>query len=149
MKTVLAPVDFSSASQQVAKEAGRYGQWTGAKVILLHVIPPPILVATYNIPVTVNTDTLERWKAAEQGMLVLEQVARAAGAHHVVGKIVKGNIVESILDEASGTAAERIVMGSHGHGAMYELLLGSTSTGVLKRATCPVLIVPIREEQKS
>jgi len=34
------------------------------------------------------------------------------------------------------------VMGSHGHTALYDLLLGSTTHGVLFRAPCPVVIVP-------
>jgi len=35
-----------------------------------------------------------------------------------------------------------IVMGSHGHGALYELLVGSITQGVLKAAKCPVVVVP-------
>jgi len=34
------------------------------------------------------------------------------------------------------------VMGTHGHGAMYHLLVGSAAKGVLKHATRPVLLVP-------
>jgi nucleotide-binding universal stress UspA family protein len=33
-------------------------------------------------------------------------------------------------------------MGSHGHTAFYDLLVGSTTHGVLMRANCPVVIVP-------
>ncbi len=38
-------------------------------------------------------------------------------------------------------AADLIVMGRHGHGAMYHLLVGSATEGVLKHATRPVLLV--------
>jgi nucleotide-binding universal stress UspA family protein len=40
-------------------------------------------------------------------------------------------------------------MGSHGHGAFYDLLVGSTTQGVLKRATCPVVIVPTSKKKKA
>jgi nucleotide-binding universal stress UspA family protein len=33
-------------------------------------------------------------------------------------------------------------MGTHGHGAMYNLLVGSVTEGVLKQSTRPVLLVP-------
>jgi nucleotide-binding universal stress UspA family protein len=33
-------------------------------------------------------------------------------------------------------------MGSHGHGALYHLFVGSVTTAVLKEAPCPVLVVP-------
>jgi len=37
------------------------------------------------------------------------------------------------------------VMGSHGHGAVYNLLVGSVTAGVLKSAKCPVLVVPSKK----
>jgi nucleotide-binding universal stress UspA family protein len=33
-------------------------------------------------------------------------------------------------------------MGTHGHGAMYTLLVGSVTKGVLKHTVRPVLLVP-------
>ncbi|MEO8353471.1 MAG: universal stress protein, partial [Chthoniobacteraceae bacterium] len=41
--------------------------------------------------------------------------------------------------------ADMIVMGSHGHGSFYELLVGSVTSGVLRDARCPVLVVPAKE----
>ena len=35
-----------------------------------------------------------------------------------------------------------IVMGSHGHTALFESVIGSTVSAVLKRAVRPVVIVP-------
>jgi Zn-dependent M28 family amino/carboxypeptidase len=42
--------------------------------------------------------------------------------------------------------ADFIVMGSHGHTAFYDLLVGSTTHGVLMRSKCPVVIVPAVKE---
>jgi nucleotide-binding universal stress UspA family protein len=47
-----------------------------------------------------------------------------------------------ILAEADGHDTEIIVIGSHGHTAFFELLLGSTTQTVLKRAQQPVLVIP-------
>ena len=38
-------------------------------------------------------------------------------------------------------------MGSHGHGAIYELLVGSVTEGVLRKARCPVLVVPSERDE--
>ena len=51
-------------------------------------------------------------------------------------------MIEEILECAKAVKADAIVMGRHGHGAMYNLLVGSVTEGVLKRATCPVVLVP-------
>ena len=49
-----------------------------------------------------------------------------------------------ILEQAGALGADYIVMGSHGHGAVYDLLIGGTTHAILKRARCPVVVVPAR-----
>jgi nucleotide-binding universal stress UspA family protein len=51
-----------------------------------------------------------------------------------------------ILEQAQRLAADYIVMGSHGHGAIYDLLIGGTTHAILKRARCPVVVVPALRE---
>jgi nucleotide-binding universal stress UspA family protein len=53
-----------------------------------------------------------------------------------------GAVAEEILNQADELNADMIVMGAHGHGAMYNLLVGSATKGDLKRSTRPVLLVP-------
>ena len=53
-----------------------------------------------------------------------------------------GAVAEEILRQADAINADLIVMGTHGHGAMYNLLVGSATKGVLKHSTRPVLLVP-------
>jgi nucleotide-binding universal stress UspA family protein len=58
-----------------------------------------------------------------------------------------GDVVGEILECARAVKADAIVMGRHGHGAMYNLLVGSVTEGVLKRASCPVFLVPSAERK--
>ena len=53
-----------------------------------------------------------------------------------------GTVAEEILNQGDELNADLIVMGKHGHSAMYNLLVGSATKGVLKRSTRPVLLVP-------
>ena len=50
--------------------------------------------------------------------------------------------VEKILDESRRLKADLIITGSHGHGRLYDMLVGSISEGILRKARMPVLIVP-------
>ena len=50
--------------------------------------------------------------------------------------------VEAIVEEAQRLKADMIIVGSHHHGTFYNLIIGSMTSGVLKRAGCPVLVVP-------
>jgi len=42
-----------------------------------------------------------------------------------------------------------LVVGSHGHGAVYDLLVGSICNGLLKRAAIPVLVVPVHPRRST
>lgn len=60
-------------------------------------------------------------------------------------KVTIGNPHEEILDYAKKTSTDIIVMGSRGHGAIHEALIGSLATSVLHHGNVPVLIIPARE----
>jgi nucleotide-binding universal stress UspA family protein len=55
--------------------------------------------------------------------------------------------VEEICMAAETYAPRFLVLGSHGWGVVKRAVFGSVSTGVLHRATCPVLVV--RAEPRS
>jgi len=57
-------------------------------------------------------------------------------------QLVSGPPVLEILDAAKELDATYIVMGSHGHNAIYDLLVGTTTHGVLRKVSCPVVVVP-------
>src|SRR5206468_779697 len=52
-----------------------------------------------------------------------------------------GNPYEEIVSAAKEMGADLIVIGSHGHGGLGRLLLGSTAERVLQYAPCAVLVV--------
>lgn len=54
-----------------------------------------------------------------------------------------GAPAECIVAEARRISADYIVMGSHGHTALYDALVGSITGWVLKHAPCPVVVVPV------
>ena len=61
-------------------------------------------------------------------------------------EIVDKTPVEGILGEAERFGADLVVLGWRGHGAVRRLLMGSVSRGVVRGATCGVLVVrrPLR-----
>ena len=56
--------------------------------------------------------------------------------------LIEGPPVAKILEEANRLGVGMIVIGSHGRSGLARLVLGSVSEGVMRRAACPVLIVP-------
>src|SRR3989339_401753 len=56
----------------------------------------------------------------------------------VVGR---GNPVDVIIEAAEAKECDLIVMGSHGHGGLAGILIGSTAKKVVQQSKIPVLIV--------
>jgi nucleotide-binding universal stress UspA family protein len=151
MKTLLVPVDLSDASKLVLEKAFELAQQLSARVVILHVVEP---VATY-VPVGATMDviaaapppveTTESLSSPDPRLEALAQPLQAAGLTVEIISLI-GLAVDDILEQAQKQHADYIMLGSHGHGALYHLFSGSVVTGVLKRAKCPIIIVPSTSE---
>lgn len=142
MKTILAPIDFSKVSERVAVEAMALARGLGGSLVLLNVITPPF--ASADDPRAARSVTKAIEAVANSASRRLERLRKKLGSNgvSVSAAQVTGLPVPSILHEAETRSADYIVMGSHGHNALYDLVVGSTASGVMNRAACPVLIVP-------
>lgn len=56
---------------------------------------------------------------------------------------VKGSLEPSIVHRAEETSADVLIMATHGHDSLRDVLLGSHAERVLRRSPCPVLSVPL------
>jgi nucleotide-binding universal stress UspA family protein len=140
MKTILVPIDFSDVSGKVVDTAASLAAAFGSRVILIHVAEPePQFVGYDPGPLSVRVAVAGDIHADQQRLEALKQ---KFGDLEVLALHVQGSIPEEILGLAHEHAASLIVMGSHGHGALYQLFVGSVTTAILKEAPCPVLVVP-------
>ncbi|MEV8438744.1 universal stress protein [Actinosynnema sp. NPDC051121] len=73
----------------------------------------------------------------------MEEVRAAVpGAPPVTEVTITGD-AGTALAQASGQA-DLLVVGTHGHHRLTELVLGSVAADCLRHATCPVVVVPPR-----
>jgi nucleotide-binding universal stress UspA family protein len=90
-------------------------------------------------------ETTESLSAPDARLKAFAEQLEAAGVN-VEAVTLIGLAVDDILEQAAKYDAEYIILGTHGHGALYHLFSGSVVTGILKRAKCPIIIVPSRSE---
>jgi nucleotide-binding universal stress UspA family protein len=147
MKTILAAVDSSNMRDAVVAEAVALARGHGGRVVLLTVVQPPVLTSEY-APVVENFGDLIA-AGEKAATTLLAQVRKSVEIAGVAVETVQvsGAPVSHIIEEAKKHHADYIVMGSHGHTAVYDLLVGSTTHGVLMRAGCPVVIVPPKKKR--
>jgi nucleotide-binding universal stress UspA family protein len=59
--------------------------------------------------------------------------------------VVAGMPADEIVKAAGDWPADLIVIGSHGRGGVQRALLGSVAEGVMRHASCPVLVIRAKE----
>ena len=149
MKTILAPLDFSSVSDAVVAQARELASAINARIVLLAVIQPPAITHEY---AAIMDNIAEITAAGEKNAArqLTRHQTQLSGQRVMVETVqLTGSPIPVILEQAVRFHADYIVMGSHGHTALYDLLVGSTTHGVLMRARCPVVIVPSASQQKA
>ena len=142
---ILVAVDLSPASQIVVEAAGRVAKLTGAKIYVIHAAEPePDFVGYDAGPEIVRTQVANELRQEHRDVQALAQKLRDDGLD-ATALLVRGPTVETMLKEADSLEAELIVLGTHGHGAVYDVLIGSYSAGIIRKSKLPVLVVPVRD----
>lgn len=152
MKTIIVPIDFSDVSETVVGVAITLAKALDAELLVLHVIHEDLIYSGLGVTNAqyASVSTLLETKA-EQNM---EPYLRHIAGKDIPVRCVRivGLPVEKISNEVERTKPELIVMGTHRHGLIHKLVLGSTSFGVLKQTQVPIVLVPsvgaIEREQR-
>jgi nucleotide-binding universal stress UspA family protein len=142
MKTILAPIDFSPASNRVIKAAVNLTRAMNGRLVLLHVVQLPVITSEYGAVMANFQEIIAVSEKSSRRLMARHQQRLAKSGLKARVALVTGAPALSILEHARKTRAAYLVMGSHGHSALFDLLAGSTTTGVLRRSPCPVLVVP-------
>ena len=142
MRRLLACIDFSARSPRVLLAARQLAAALQAEVVLLHVAPPdPDFVGYGAGPRSVRDAVSHDLRAAHSELDALAREGPDDGVA-VQPLMIQGSAPEKILEQAERLSVEYIVIGSHGHGAVHEILTGSVARRVLRQARVPVVVVP-------
>ncbi|MBL8342236.1 MAG: universal stress protein [Rubrivivax sp.] len=139
MKILLA-VDGSAYTKRMLAYLTAHDEWLGARheYTLVHAVP----AVPSRAAAVIDKATLKSYYAdsAEQVFKPIRTfLARQGIQATCVSKA--GPAAELIVAETGRGRHDLIVMGSHGHGALAQLVLGSVATKVLAKAPVPVLLV--------
>jgi nucleotide-binding universal stress UspA family protein len=160
MKCILVPIDFSDVTPPLIDLARQLAKALSATIHLVHVkeltaaptpgtlgyglAGMPELAPKTGVPVP-SFEPMPKTIPKDEGQtskLAKWQEEMARDGIKVSFHEPTGTVAEEILNQADELNANLIVMGTHGHGAMYNLLVGSATQGVLKNSSRPVLLVP-------
>jgi nucleotide-binding universal stress UspA family protein len=150
MKTIVALVDFSDLTPRIVEHGSQLAKAFQGRLILLHVVPEQPAVVEIGIasPTVMQPPSAQKVEADYNYLLGLRDRLAGSGVNVLVQQL-EGAGVGKLLEQCRSLEADLIVIGSHHHGALYQLFIGSFTKDVLKQATCPIYVVPAPSDQKS
>lgn len=138
---ILAPTDLSDASKAGLVEAAVLARCFGARLTAIYVVEDTLPAVVLGMDEKDRMEILE--KHAERARERLQREVRdLAGDLEAEVVVLQGRPAPEILQYAEKISADLIVMSGHGHGSLGRFVLGGTTTKVLHRADCPVVVVP-------
>ena len=135
---IVCAVDLTESAGPVIAVAASLARALAAKLELLHVLhlPPglPVEQLAENVIVDLRL-------AASNVMEARAAELRDAGLD-VGSRVVLGRVDDGILERAGEVPADLLVLGTHARHGASRLFLGSVAERVVKKAVCPVVVVP-------
>lgn len=139
---ILVCVDLSESTEIVVNKIEELARSLSARVWLLHnAVPEPDTLEFRADPIAARESLAKKFHVEHREIQELAERLRKAGVK-TTALLVHGKTIDVILTEASDLDVDMIAVGSHGRGAMYQLLVGSVSEDVLHRSRLPVLVIP-------
>lgn len=142
MKRVLLPIDGSDCALRaltlLLDKRSRYRNPEDLDIHLVNVQAP----LSHDVTRFASNEQVaefhrEQSEKAMHGACQLLDAAKAAHTcHHLIG-----SVADEICQLADALQCDQIVMGTHGRGALQELLMGSITTKVIHLSKIPILLV--------
>jgi nucleotide-binding universal stress UspA family protein len=143
LRTILAPVDFSAASEIALEYAVPIATQFGARITLLHVSQAQLggnEFAYLPISEAAICDPLRKR---------LNAMASRTIPPGLLGETLvrNGLACDQIVKAACELSSDLIILNTHGYTGLKHMLIGSTAERVVRCAPCPVLVVRQRQHE--
>jgi nucleotide-binding universal stress UspA family protein len=134
IKRILVAVDGSENSKRAGDYAIKLGQELDAEIIALHVIPTGKYIEEGNLEKGTKYDYAYLDKIGE------ESISAEVKLEIEILRATQSSVVDEIIDYGNKKNIDLIVIGIRSI-SEFRFMLGSTASGVVVNAPCPVLIV--------
>ena len=143
-KTILFPTDFSDNSTHASRYAGMLAKRLDANIVVLHTYAIPV-ATEFQVPYEIlNFEDISKKSGDVQlGQFRLDLIANADLSPDAVSEMIEyGETIEKIIEVSKSINADMIVMGTKGASNILDRWLGTHAQEVMKKADCPVWIIP-------
>jgi nucleotide-binding universal stress UspA family protein len=136
-KRILLAMDGSPAVERQILFAEHLARVEPAEIIVLHAYAPPEQYASY----PGYAELLAQYRAVAEAVVDEAVGELRDDGVHARGELRSSPAADAIIESAVDNAIDLIVLGKSNRATLPDLL-GSVSSQVLRRASCPVLQIP-------
>jgi nucleotide-binding universal stress UspA family protein len=147
IQRILVPIDFSEHSKNALKYAIPFAEKFNASIDLIYVVEPTIYPADFSFGQIGFPNVEEELRvrgSAELENLMTKEIAGKVNSRKIVRT---GKPFYEINQYAMEENISLIIIATHGHTGMEQILFGSTAEKVVRKAPCPVLVVRAGEHE--
>lgn len=135
---ILVATDFSAVSDNALMYALPVADFYNAELYVLHVVTPmasPLPTMEFE-PLPANYGQ----QRAEEQFRILEKSALLSRYRHWL-MLEQGEVAAVARDAIEKHQIELVVVGTHGHGGVFKMLMGSVAEEIFREVKCPVMTV--------
>ena len=144
LQKVLVAYDGSPQSKEALHWAIYFGRHTGAAVSAVKVFEPILRESKWDEVGSLDEAMFARYAAVEKKDQQLMDQVKELGSEQeieITTAVLAGHVVQTLLEYAKTNGIGLIVSGIRGHGTLKQLLLGSTTHGLVSQSDIPVMVV--------
>ncbi len=139
---LLTAVDFSEVTQRVLTETIEMARALKCSVTLIHVVQYMPETTLYEGEMILPDLPMQEMLEENSEKLLKEAQLRITNAGIDCEICLRdGSPAYEIMEWIKENSPRMTIIGSHGHGALYHLVLGSVSEKIVDKAKCSVLVV--------
>lgn len=143
-KRILVALDGSSRAEKSLELASRIAKVTGATLILLQAVEPPVPFSSPYLPHAMQDTQAALEEGRNASVKYLDEVKdrlERQGVDVETETLLGVHPAPAILRYAEEHAVDLIAVATHGRGGLPRLVLGSVADKVLRAASVPILVV--------
>ncbi len=137
--TILVPIDFSEHSINALKYSVLFAQTFSSRLVLVYVVEPVIYPSDLGFgQVAIPSLEADMHARGEEQLRRLAELHIPSSVDHVL-HVRSGKPFHEINELAGEVRADLVIIATHGHSGLEQVLFGSTAEKVVRKAPCAVL----------
>jgi nucleotide-binding universal stress UspA family protein len=144
---ILAPVDFSPASEISGQYAAAVARALQGDLVFLYVIPENplsgnLLFPSGRLEAEAGLRDWEQLEARERFEVFLRSLSLEGVSHRLI--VEKGAPYRRILEAVERLSPRLVIQGTHGVSGLGSMVIGGTAEWVIRQTNCPVISIKPR-----